>query len=336
MPTAVLRLAGALIVAGQAVVYAQNSVLFCNQPGNLNASRCLFDGPTCHYATNFTNFSKESVVYAAYQKNPVPAYEAQFVIESGSAAYANGVLVTSMLPPPANDPGRGVATVVSTTRFLQYGTVEIVMRQSGHAGIVTSFILFSNDRDEIDLEFTGYDHTNTQFNWYAKGVQILNPEGSSVHGYITNTRDDNSEIYHTYTIDWTPDRITWSINGVPAHTANNTDGKFPSSPSRISFGLWHAQAGSKWAGDADIKTWVPPISAYFKSMRVTCMKNNGPNVTTPGGVNNGNDGIFPGAAHDNVASGNNATTVSATSHGSSTSTNVPWTIFLLIVALVLH
>ena len=67
---------------------------------------------------------------------------------------------------------------------------------------------------------------------------------------------------HTYTIDWTPDALTWYIDGTPlrtlnkADTYNSTDNQYhyPQTPARIELSLWPAGLPSNapgtiaWAG----------------------------------------------------------------------------------------
>lgn len=113
--------------------------------------------------------------------------------------------------------------------------VSATFKSSGVPGLVSSFITFGNNEDEIDVEIGGGDSTNVQFNWYgctpgqrvahilnyatrywhgikelnAKGMRVactfpvqttLTSAGASLHGHIVNTPLDNSENYYTYTV----------------------------------------------------------------------------------------------------------------------------------------
>lgn len=67
---------------------------------------------------------------------------------------------------------------------------------------------------------------------------------------------------HTYTIDWQPDQITWSIDGEELRTVNRDDTynetsmqyHFPQTPSRVQLSLWpgglptNGQGTIDWAG----------------------------------------------------------------------------------------
>ena len=73
---------------------------------------------------------------------------------------------------------------------------------------------------------------------------------------------DTFGTYHTYGVDWKPDSITWSVDGVPGRTLlrkdtwNATDNRyhFPQTPARIELSLWPAGLSSNgdgtiaWAG----------------------------------------------------------------------------------------
>ncbi|CEO94947.1 hypothetical protein PBRA_003760 [Plasmodiophora brassicae] len=249
----------------------------CTEKGNFDPAMCMFAGEYCDFRTDFADFNDQAIQYYKYVDDPNPN-NAEFVVESGAPAYANGTLNVYLHPPrPTTPPGRGIASIISTTRFMHYGVFEVTLEQTGHPGVVTTFISYSNDKDEIDLEITGADHNNTQANWYYRGIQDNNEFGASVNGFVGHTKEDNALIPHRYTMNWTENEITWSINGALMHkvTRANKTARFPSSPSRISFGVWQAQNGSVWAGNATITDWTAPIVARFYNIRA------GPHGGTP-------------------------------------------------------
>jgi beta-glucanase (GH16 family) len=51
-----------------------------------------------------------------------------------------------------------------------YGKVSAKLKTSRGRGVVTSFILFSDVRDEVDYEFVGVDLETAQTNYYYQGV----------------------------------------------------------------------------------------------------------------------------------------------------------------------
>lgn len=71
---------------------------------------------------------------------------APFTLDSGLlAAGPEGVVLALTTPSQAK---------ISTTHYMLYGEVELEMRHDRGAGIVAAFITMSDDRDEIDWEFS--------------------------------------------------------------------------------------------------------------------------------------------------------------------------------------
>lgn len=147
------------------------------------------------------------------------------------------------------------ATVISSTTYLLYGKVSVTMKTSRGNGIITAFILYSNLKDEIDYEFVGSSVDQVQTNYYYRG--ILN----HTHFTISKLLDTFSN-FHTYTIDWTEDKLTWFVDGKLLRVLKKNDTwdedqqkyLFPLSPSRIQISLWpggleSATEGTReWAG----------------------------------------------------------------------------------------
>ncbi|CDK25114.1 unnamed protein product [Kuraishia capsulata CBS 1993] len=171
-------------------------------------------------------------------------------------------------------PNQSTGTVVSSTFYVWYGKVSARFRSSRTAGVVSSFILFSNAQDEIDVEFVGSELKQTQTNFYFEG--ILN----YTNGLYLNTSNTFSE-WHDYEVDWTEDEITWYIDGEEKRTLRKEDTyndtsdtyMFPQTPSRIQFSLWaggdssNAAGTIEWAGgeiDWDAEDLTDP--GYFYSM----------------------------------------------------------------------
>jgi beta-glucanase (GH16 family) len=53
--------------------------------------------------------------------------------------------------------------------YLFYGTVTATLEAAAGAGIVSAFILQSDDLDEIDWEWLGGVTSNVQTNYFSKG-----------------------------------------------------------------------------------------------------------------------------------------------------------------------
>lgn len=136
-------------------------------------------------------------------------------------------------------PNGSTGTVVSSTQYFLYGKIGASMKTSRDRGVITAFITFSDVQDEIDYEFLGYNLTNPQSNYYAKGIlNYTNTRNSSVSDTFNN--------WHYYEIDWQEDEIQWLIDGDVVRTLKKDDTwnsttdryDFPQTPSRVQFSLW--------------------------------------------------------------------------------------------------
>ncbi|SPQ95103.1 unnamed protein product (mitochondrion) [Plasmodiophora brassicae] len=248
-----------LAVVSQGVL-ADIQPVYCGKPGSTEWSSCLFDGPTCNWATDFANWENEHVALAEYNKDPIPGPSTQFIVEGGMP-HLNGAGELVMEVYPCNGPNSiGCGTIISTSRAILYGTFSATLL------------------DEIDLEITGKDQTNANANWWYRGSELLDANGHNVNGYTMRTVDDNSVNFHTYTIDWNATQISWAIDGVVQHTSYAADSRkgFPSTPSRISFGAWETALTSTWAGVASSGIYPKNATSRWKSMNISCAANNGP------------------------------------------------------------
>ncbi|KAF9198558.1 hypothetical protein BGZ49_000590 [Haplosporangium sp. Z 27] len=184
---------------------------------------------------------------------------------------------------------QGLGSVVSTTRFMQYGNVTARIKTgSTSPGVVSAFIMRNEiPGDEIDFEFVGRNPSEAQTNFYYKTPPDMPTEEIDYNntGKIPlgmNTASD----FHVYGIEWMPDYIKWSIDGnvirsvfrnqtvdeldpvsgVPLvdKTTGQHIKRFPTTPSRIQFGIWDGGQGSNgtaaWAGSPT--DWSKPNQTY--------------------------------------------------------------------------
>jgi len=170
-------------------------------------------------------------------------------VSDGQPLFANDVMYLTMAP-------NTVGTVVASARYVWYGKISATMKTSRGQGVVTAFIMMSDVKDEIDYEWVGVDLQTSQTNFYWNGIpNYTHSANITMEG---NTFDD----WHTYTIDWTPDQIQWSVDGQVGRTLLKTDTynattgnwEFPQTPSRIQLSLWpgglasNGQGTISWAG----------------------------------------------------------------------------------------
>lgn len=171
------------------------------------------------------------------------------------------------------------APTVTSNKYMFFGTLEVVMQAAPGTGIVSSIVLESDDLDEIDWEWLGGDTAQVQTNYFSKGDTSTYDRGG--YSAIANPQS----TFNTYTIDWSPEAVVWSIDGKVVRTltsASAGNGKtFPQTPMQIKLGTWDAGAAAsptgtvQWAGG-----YTPfgsgsgaPYKAYYKSVKVTDRSN---------------------------------------------------------------
>ncbi|CAK7240069.1 MAG: hypothetical protein STHCBS139747_001506 [Sporothrix thermara] len=171
------------------------------------------------------------------------------------------------------------APTITSTKYIFFGTVEAVIQAAPGIGIITSFVLQSDDLDEIDWEWLGGDTTEVQTNYFSKGDDSTFDRGGS------SSVDSPQTSFHTYTVDWSPEAVVWSIDGTVVRTLTSADAKngatFPQTPMQIKLGTWDAGGSSQPEGTAE---WAggrtpfgsgsgAPYIAYYKSIKVTDRSN---------------------------------------------------------------
>ncbi|KAL1836080.1 hypothetical protein VTJ49DRAFT_5603 [Mycothermus thermophilus] len=164
------------------------------------------------------------------------------------------------------------APTIASTKYIFFGQVDVVVRASAGAGIVSSFVLQSDDLDEIDWEWLGGDNTQVQHNYFSKGCTENYDRGG------TSGVGDPIGTFHTYTIRWTPEKLEWIIDGTVVRTLQNHAGLtgcdgYPQTPMQIKLGNWVAgrpgapQGTIDWAGGlADFSKG--PYEGYYQSIRI--------------------------------------------------------------------
>ncbi|CAI4215839.1 unnamed protein product [Parascedosporium putredinis] len=165
----------------------------------------------------------------------------------------------------------GEAPTLTSTFYIMFGRVEIRLKASPGDGIVSSLVLQSDDLDEIDMEWMGYDGANVQTMYFDQGV------GPSSRLLIVPVAN-NQEEFVDYVLDWTSERLTWSVGGTVVRTLEAGDAstaEYPQTPMMVKIGSWsagdeatNAEGTVEWAhGPTDYTKG--PFSMYVQSMAVT-------------------------------------------------------------------
>lgn len=132
-----------------------------------------------------------------------------------------------------------------------YGRMEMRMRMIRGSGLLSTFFTYKNGSEvagatweEIDIEVLGKND--------AKGVQsnIItgNPRTTSeqVHAMASSLADG----YHTYTLEWTPEYVSWSLDGVLLRKTEGGQVASLVNPQTLRFNVWSSETTS-WVGAFD-------------------------------------------------------------------------------------
>ncbi len=128
-----------------------------------------------------------------------------------------------------------------------YGTFEVRMRTGAGSGLNAAFFTYIgpvHDRthEEIDVEILLRDPETVTFNSFVDGV----PHNGGT-APLTARSDD---AFHSYAMHWTPDGITWFVDGRQVHqTALDTP--LPEPPQKIYASLWGSDTLIDWMGPFD-------------------------------------------------------------------------------------
>lgn len=155
----------------------------------------------------------------------------------------------------------GVGAVVTSKRLWRRGKITARMRigPKQAPGVVTSFISMSKIGDEIDFEWlAGKDGNSVTVNWFARGIAEYGRDSVC-------PVNDVRYSFHDYTVEWTADRITWSIDGNVCKSISKWDYPrpyghlFPEQNPNIQFGIWDGGMGAQgtrdWAGGG-FAVWI--------------------------------------------------------------------------------
>ncbi|CAN8096377.1 unnamed protein product [Discula destructiva] len=239
------------------------------------------------------------------------ASKADWVQSDGSQVLLNseGVVLTM----PKNSAG----TVLASTVYMWYGNVKAKLKTSRGAGVVSAFILLSDVKDEIDFEFIGVDLETAQTNFYFQAL----PDWTNSEN-ITDLSDTYAN-FHEYEIQWTPDTVTWLVDGKAGRTLRKSDTwnattnswNYPQTPARVQLSLWpggastNAQGTIDWAGgaidwnSADIQQYGYDF-VVVQSVDIECY-----NATSAPGTNNAVSYYYtsPVGTNNTVVNGKNET-----------------------------
>lgn len=131
----------------------------------------------------------------------------------------------------------------------KYGKVDIRMRMATGGGILSTFFTYKDGSEkpgafweEIDIEVLGKGRAHVMQSNIISG----NPRETSEELH----RGDSSFAagYHTYTLEWTPEYVAWSIDGVQVRKTEGEQVKQLTSAQSFRMNIWVAE-WVDWVGE---------------------------------------------------------------------------------------
>lgn len=146
-----------------------------------------------------------------------------------------------------------------TLESFLYGKFEVRMKSPDVSGILSSFFTY-HDRtsavnenwNEIDIEILGRYNDKVQFNTITPGV--IN------HEFFVETSFNPHEGFNIYSIEWTPDYVSWSINGYEVARQTGDHIKTLTRAQKLMMNIWPPNYPD-WVGNFD-RTDLPAYAYY--------------------------------------------------------------------------
>ncbi|KAI1387274.1 glycoside hydrolase family 16 protein [Hypoxylon trugodes] len=212
------------------------------------------------------------------------------------------------------------APTITSNKYIFFGKVDVEVQVAPGTGIVTSFVLQSDDLDEIDWEWLGGDKAQAQTNYFGKGDTTTYDRGA--YHPVANPQD---QVYK-YSVEWTKDHVVWLINDKQVRELKYADAKggtrFPQTPMQIKLGTWVAgrsdapEGTVQWAGGKTDFSQAPFV-AHYKSITIQDYSNGVKNAEKYS-WKDGSDGSYQSI---NVITGDGSSDDSSSSSASSTATS---------------
>jgi GR25 family glycosyltransferase involved in LPS biosynthesis len=157
----------------------------------------------------------------------------------------------------------------SKDRF-QHGRFEVELMAARGSGVVTGFFLHrGSPRQEIDIEILGNDPRSVLVNVYFNAGDAGTEADFGYRGSPSriDLGFDATEAFHRYVIEWTPQQVSWIVDGSVIHSRGSWDPTpIPHLPMRAHGNVW-APRSITFAGHLDEDSL--PSMATFRDLRIS-------------------------------------------------------------------
>jgi len=140
---------------------------------------------------------------------------------------------------------------VYSLQTAMYGRMEMRMRMIRGSALLSTFFTYKNGSEiagtpweETDIEILGKNDATT---WQSNLI-TGNPRMTSEQVYTSAS--SLADGYHTYTLEWTPDYVSWSFDGTMVRKTQGGQASSLINPETLRFNAWASDA-SGWAGALD-------------------------------------------------------------------------------------
>ncbi|KAJ3345389.1 hypothetical protein HDU83_004119 [Entophlyctis luteolus] len=249
----------------------------------LVAAQSLFQGDSCNF--NIDSFTGANAGLVTCISSI-----------AGAVSYSGGSMIMT-LEPPSGSSNVGISVIGTTTLSLLYGTVEATIEQGNIGGVVTYLTLINQTSlDEVDYEWIGDESTSVWTNFFYRGRRERDPTTLNEIWSKQISMAENTMQSHDYKIEWTPDHISWYIDGSLVRTQNKNDTfesagtgdglpydhyHYPDTPLTVNVGIWNDQDPVWSNGPVNWANYPNGVTAKVSSLKVSCYTGNIPTFTDP-------------------------------------------------------
>ena len=132
-----------------------------------------------------------------------------------------------------------------------HGRMEMRMRMIRGSGLLSTFFTYKNGSEltgatweELDIEVLGKNDATT----WQSNIITGNPRMTSEQNHSSTA--SLADGYHTYTLEWTPEYVSWSLDGVLVRKTEGGQVSSVTNPASFRFNAWSHEATS-WVGALD-------------------------------------------------------------------------------------
>ena len=136
---------------------------------------------------------------------------------------------------------------IQTHELFRYGYFETRMRLPRDPGLITAAFTFvkrdpGKPSNEIDIEILGRATSR---------VELTIHESNRSTAKKMSLPFDSADGFHTYGIDWQPDRVRWYAEGKLIHEERGRPVANLTRPQKFILSLWATKKLHQWAGEID-------------------------------------------------------------------------------------